>query len=180
METMDSEAITVQQELPSGNLGFVHLLAGAALVVVLLLTGWAYLQKHNLNNELVTVEANMAQVQAQLDKMTEQKLDSTVVAQNTIKQVKDTEIIWSEVLTRLLDATPVNVFYRSYTASMDGKLAVSVLTDSYDTAAQLISVLDQEDAFENVFVSSLSKGSASTGFDVVSFGVTFSVANNSK
>lgn len=177
---MNQDTLTVQQELPSGNLGFVHLLAGAALVVVLALTGWAYLEKHNLNKELVTVEANMAQIQSELAKMTEQKLDSTVVAQNTIKQVKDTEIVWSGVLTRLLDVTPVNVFYRSYTASMDGKLSVSVLTDSYDSASQLISVLDNEDDFEDVFVSSLTKGSASTGFDVVSFGVTFSVANNSK
>ena len=174
---MDTDAPTVQQGLPSGNLKFIHLIAGALLIGVLLLTGWAYFQKYSLNNSLAEAEAAIAEVQDTLDDMSEQKLDSVVIAQNTIQSVESSQIVWSEVLTRLLASTPIDVFYRSYSASMDGQMSVSVLTDSYDSAAQLIAVLDDENTFEDVFVSSLSKGSADAGFDVVSFGITFSVNN---
>ncbi len=176
---MDQGAPAVQQELPSGNLGFMHLIAAAALIVVLSLTGFAFIKKHNLTKDLIEVEADIVAVEDQLEEKAEQNLDSTVVAQNTIDQVEESQIIWSRVLVSLLDLTPVDVFYRSYSASLDGELSVSVLTDSYDSAAQLISKLDDENDFEDVFVSSLSKGSADAGFDVVSFGVNFSV-NNSK
>ncbi len=172
---MDSDRPAVHQELPSGNLNFIHLIAGVLLVGVVLLTSWAYFQKYNLNKALATTEIDLEEVQDALDEKSEQKLDSVVIAQNTIASVEESEIVWSEALTRLLKITPIDVFYRSYSASMDGQMSVSVLTDTYDSAAQLISVLDDDNTFGEVFVSSLNQGSADTGFDIVSFGITFSV-----
>jgi len=172
---METDVQAVQQELPSGNLRFIHLIAGVLLVGVMLLTGWAYLQKYRIAKAMAVVESDIEQVQDALDEKTEQKLDSVVIAQNTIEAVEESSIVWSSVLTRLLTVTPLDVFYRSYSASLDGQMSVSVLTDTYDSAAQLIALLDEDNTFEDVFVSSLTKGTAEAGFDVVSFGIVFSV-----
>lgn len=164
----------VRQEIPSGNLRFIHLIAMIALVAVVVLTGWAYFQKYRLNNAVEAVEADIATTQAQLDEMQEQNLDAVVVAQQVVSEVENA-IIWSDVVTDLIQVTPLDIFYRSYSASKDGRMSVNVLTDSYDSAAQLIAVLSQEELFQDVFASSLTRGSSDSGFDVVSFGLTFNV-----
>lgn len=164
----------VRQEIPSGNLRFIHLIALLALVVVIVMTGWSYLNKYRLNRSLASVEAEIAATQADLEEMESQRLDAVVVAQQAVDEV-DSAIAWSEVITDLITVTPLDVFYRSYSASTDGKMSLSVLTDSYDSAAYLLSILDEESMFTDVFSSSLTSGFSDSGFDVVSFGLTFNV-----
>lgn len=163
------------QDFSVGNVRLSHWVAGFIFVVVLVLTGWAHFQKIQLNKALVETEVQVNQVESQLDQMREQKLDAVVAAQAVIDEVKASSIQWSKVVIKLLDVTPLDVFYNSYNASVEGKMTVNALTDSYDSAAQLISVLDKESLFSNVFVGSLTKGDADSGSEVVSFGVTFNV-----
>ncbi|MDP2624654.1 MAG: hypothetical protein Q8P27_00535 [Candidatus Peregrinibacteria bacterium] len=164
-----------QNAIPSGNLQFSHLVAGLVVLVVVALTGWAYFQRYNLNNQISEVAGEIIQVEAELESLTEKQLDSVIIAQQTVDDLETSAIQWSEAVTNLLSVTPLDIFYRSYTASSNGKMSVSVLTDSYDSAANLISVLEGSDDFSEVFVSSLTQASDESGAGVVSFGVTFNV-----
>jgi Tfp pilus assembly protein PilN len=112
--------------------------------------------------------------QKQLDELKAENLDTLVVAQQTSTEVENS-IRWSQVVQQLLKVTPVNVFYRSYSASTDGKMTVSVITDSYSSAANLIAVLNKSTVFSNAFVASMARGSSDGGSQVVTFGITFDI-----
>lgn len=157
-----------------GNARLVHWIAGAVLAFVLIWTLWAYVQVVRTKGAIQKVAAQTQSVQAQLDQVKAQQLDAVIAVQQTVDQVRAGDIQWSGVLAKLLEVTPLDVFYRSYTASVDGKLTLSALSDDYDSAAQLISILNQTQPFTEVFTSSLTRGSAESGSEVVSFGVTLS------
>ena len=158
--------------LKVGNARLIHWIAGAVLAFVLLWTLWAYVQMVRTKGAIEAVAAQTQAAQAQLDQIRAQQLDAVIAAQQTADQVRAGDIQWSGVLAKLLEVTPLDVFYRSYTASVDGKLTLSALSDDYDSAAQLLSVLNQTEPFSGVFTSSLTRGSAESGSEVVSFGVT--------
>mgnify|MGYP001378084259 CR=1 FL=1 len=164
----------VRQEIPSGNLGFIHFIALFALGIVVLLTAWSYFSQYNLNKDIAAVQDDIELIESELTEMQNQNLDAVVIAQQTIEDV-ESSFVWSEVITELISVTPLDTFYRSYSASTEGKMSLSVLTDTYNSAAQLVAILDGADMFTDVFVSSLTSGSAETGFEVVSFGITFNV-----
>ena len=169
---MASQTETIQK--PMGLLQWISL---ALVVVMVLLSGWAYVQKSKVNKAIAATSVEINQAQKQLDEIREEQVDSIVLAQQTMERIEASAIVWSEVITDLISVTPLDIFYRSYNAASDGAMSVNVLTDSYDSGAQLISILDDEDEFTNVFVSSLTQGSSSGGGegDVVSFGITFNV-----
>lgn len=172
---MNLENSQPQSEFPVGNARLIHWIAGAVLGVVVLATVWAYFQVWSVKGNLKDVATQTEAVQAELDQIVAQKLDAVIAAQQVVDQVRAGDIQWSAILAKLLEVTPLDVFYRSYTASVDGNLTLSALSDDYDSAAQLLSVLNQTEPFGGVFTSSLTRGSAESGSEVVSFGVTLNV-----
>jgi Tfp pilus assembly protein PilN len=162
-------------EIPSGRFSFMHLVAIAAIGLVLALTAWTFVQKRSVEKDLLTVESNVSDVQSQLDALAEKELDEVAIAQEVISDVEENSVVWSDTILHLLSVTPLDIYYRNYSAAADGAMSVSVLTDSYDSAAHLIAVLEDDDSFVDVFTSSLSLGNSSAGGDVVSFGLTFNV-----
>ncbi len=169
---MDFETPQDDMPLRVGNARLIHWIAGGVLALVLVLTAWAYIQVARTKGALEDVKVQTQTVQAELDQIKAAQLDAVIAAQEIVDQVKAGDIQWSGVLVKLLEVTPLDVFYRSYTASVDGKLSLSALSDDYDSAAQLLSVLNQTPPFTGVFTSSLTRGSAESGSEVVSFGVT--------
>ncbi len=173
---MDLETpLSSDMPLKVGNARIIHWIAGAVLTLVLVFTAWAYVQVVRTKGALLDVKVQTQTVQAELDQIKAEKLDAVIAAQGIVDQVKAGDIQWSGVLAKLLEVTPLDVFYRSYTASVDGKLTLSALSDDYDSAAQLLSILNQTPPFTGVFTSSLTRGSAESGSEVVSFGVTLDV-----
>lgn len=167
----------MNEELPGLNhspLPLFSLVSALILAVVLVGTGWVFYKSYRLDASLAAVEKGLKSSQDQLDELKAEHLDSLVVAQETVKEV-EASIVWSQVVQQLLKTTPVNIFYRSYSASNDGKMSVSVVTDSYTSAANLISVLNQSKVFSNAFVASLARGSSDAGSSVVTFGITFNI-----
>lgn len=160
------------------NFTWIHLVSFLILGVVLVMTAWAAYQRYSFTSKIASIEAQVQEVDLQLSELGEQKLDAIVVAQQTVETIEQTQILWSEVVTHLLNITPLDVVYRSYSASSEGNMSVSVLTDSYDSAAQLISILNKDTQFGGAFVSSITKGSSESGSEVVSFGITFNVHKN--
>lgn len=156
-----------------GNLSMTHWLAGLVLVAVLGWTGWLYYQSQSLTDQVGSLQLEISETQSELDQLKEQSLDAVIVAQQTIDEIGASSIVWSEVLTHLQQITPVDIFYRSYSASADGRMTVSVIADSYDSAAALLSIFESDERFSEAFAASLTQGSTESGAGVVSFGLTF-------
>jgi Tfp pilus assembly protein PilN len=163
------------QDLPIGNVSLGPWVAGVIFVIVLALTGWTHVQKGQLNTALIDIEVETNLAEKQLSQMRDADLDAIVVAQGVINDVEAVSIRWSDVVSQLLEVTPLDVFYTSYSASVDGKMNLNAFTDSYGSAAQLISVLDRNPLFVDVFVPSLTQGSSDSGANMVSFGLAFNV-----
>ena len=157
------------------NIRLIHWISGLILVVILGLTGWSYFQKVQVNQAIASVQEQTQTVQGQLDKIEEQKLDAIIAAQEIVDRVDATSIKWSKVITNLIAVTPLDIFYRSYSAAADGRMNLSVITDTYDAAAHLISILDNDSQFSKPFVGSITRGTTETGGEVVNFGITFNV-----
>lgn len=168
-DVFDSKAIY------GGNLSLSQFLAVVVLLAVLAWMGWSYLERSNLNQAIATLQIEISDAEAQLEQLKAESLDAVIVAQQTVEQVEASAILWSEMIAHLEQITPVNVFYRSYSASVDGRMALSVLTDSYDSAADLLSIFEEDTSFGNAFAASLTQGSTDSGIGVVSFGLTFAV-----
>lgn len=152
-----------------------HVVSALVLLAMLLATGWVYFQRYRLDTALATTQQEVQSAEAQLVELQSQKLDAILVAQKTLDELEKNSIFWSKVITHLGSITPPNVFYRSYTASADGRMSLSVLTDSYDSAANLISILTQDAAYSDVFVSSLTQGNSQSNTPIITFGITFTV-----
>lgn len=163
------------QDFSVGRVRLTHWVAGLVLAAVLGWVGWAHVQKASLKKDLIDVERRTTEAEAQLAAMTSSQLDAVIVAKTVSDQVRSGAIQWSDVIVRLLKVTPLDVFYHSYSASVEGKMTVNATTDTYESAAQLISILTQDSSFSEVFVPSLTEGEADTGASRVSFGVTFNV-----
>lgn len=161
--------------LPGSSLKLSHIAAGVVVLFVLLLTGWSAYQRYSVQQSIKDVDSQISETNTALDEMRAKQVESIIVAAQTVDQVQARAITWSEVITQLLEITPVDIFYRSYSASNEGEMTVSVLATSYESAAQLISILDGEPTFSNPFVASLTQGFTDSGTGVVSFGVTFNV-----
>lgn len=156
-----------------GNLSMTHWLAALVLLGVLGWTGWLYFKSNALTDEVASLQTEISDTQSALDELKAQSVDSVIVAQQTVDQVTASSIAWSEVLTHLQQITPVDIFYRSYSASSDGRMTVSVIADSYDSAAGLLSIFESDTRFTDAFAAALTRGSTESGTGVVSFGLTF-------
>jgi len=164
-----------RSSLPGSSLRLSHLAAGAVVLFVLLLTGWSAYQRYSVQQSIDEVNSHIGETNTALDEMSSKQVESIIVAAQTVDQVQARAITWSSVITKLLEITPVDIFYRSYSASSEGEMTVSVLATSYESAAELISILEGEPTFSNPFVASLTQGSTDSGTGVVSFGVTFNI-----
>jgi hypothetical protein len=163
------------QDLDTPSFHWAHFVAFAATVVVLGGMAWTYFQHYRLETQLDDVQAQTRQTQAQLTELQSQKLDALIVAQEKVSKVNREAVQWSKVVATLLKVTPPNVFYSSYSASSEGRMALSVITDTYDSAANLIALLDKHNLFSEVFSSSLNRGLSESNQSLVTFGVTFKV-----
>ncbi|EKD93152.1 MAG: hypothetical protein ACD_28C00224G0003 [uncultured bacterium] len=163
------------QDLDTPSFHWAHFIAFAATGIVLAGMAWTYFQHYRLEAQLDEVQAQTRASQEQLVELQSKKLDALIVAQEKVMKVNQESIQWSKVVATLLKVTPPNIFYSSYSASSEGRMALSVVTDAYDSAANLIALLDKHNLFSEVFSSSLNRGLSESNQSLVTFGVTFKV-----
>ncbi len=130
---------------------FLHLISFVVFVAVLVYGGYTFITKAGL--------------------------ESSIVAGQLIEKIEADEVKWSEMLSTLLGATPLDIYYASYSGSESGSVTVSGLGDSYGSISGLISALSGQKAFKDVFVTSVA--SASSGdTEMVSFNMSFVYDDN--
>jgi Tfp pilus assembly protein PilN len=140
------------------------------LFILALLYGLFLLfQQYSLNRGIDKVNEQVGQVQTQIEVLRDDQIEELSVAQEVETEVETVAIYWSKVIAKLQDLKPVTVFFSSYSGSEDGSIQLSGLSDNYDSVADLISVLDASNDFEEPFVPSATLGSTSDGQEVVSF-----------
>lgn len=115
------------------------------------------------------VDTQMKEVEAEMQKLEADQIEHLMIASQAVEKINTVDVKWSEVLTLLLDATPDDLVYRSYSGNENGTVTTSVLAQSFNRVADLINILDNKPFVKNVFVPSVVKGTSPTNAAVYSF-----------
>ncbi len=126
-------------------------------------------QRYTLNRSVSTAQEQMEMVQSDMDALRAEQIEELFIAQEVKDAVDEQATLWSKVVRRIQDLTPVTVFFSSYSGSADGAIQLSGLGDSYGSVADVISALRDSDYFTDVFAPSVTLGTTSEGQEVVSF-----------
>ncbi len=85
-------------------------------------------------------------------------MEAVFKARKTLDEIEGTEIVWSQVIKKLLDTTPAEVLFRSYSGSEQGDILISALSPSFEAAAKAIKLLGEANDFGGVFAPTITKG----------------------
>lgn len=132
-----------------------------------------YFSKTSLGKDIAEADSSIADLEEQVSELEEQSLDEATVAQEVIALLEASEVLWSEVIGDLLEVTPLDIYYSSYSGNENGYVTVNALGDSYYAVADLIEVLADDSKFEDVFVPSVSSVSGGDEMVTFSFGFTY-------
>jgi hypothetical protein len=134
---------------------------------------YAYYLSQNsyLDSELETVNREVAEVQNQLNDLRSSETVSAQRGITALDSIENSEVLWSDVLSILnvivppdLSAKQPIVTFSSYSGTKDGALTFNGTTiastnvkKQLNDVADVIKVFEDNPAFENAFVPSVSK-----------------------
>lgn len=153
--------------------GLLTNMALLIFVVFVLYTIFLGVQKARLTGVVDRNGQQIVSLQTQIQDLQTKGVDRLSTIKSFFDTVQESEVIWSTVLQKLQEVQPLDVIFASYSGSDTGKISVSASTVSYESAANLLSVLDSSAYFSNAFIPSLGGAGLATGFNIVSF--TFSM-----
>lgn len=156
-------------QAPKGRLLSTVVIVVFAVVALYSLFLW--FERITAQRELKRLGEEIQNVETEIQKLEAQRIQELVVAQDTEDLVKSQAVVWSKVIRRLQDLTPVTVFFKTYSASLDGQLELTGLADNYEAVADVIRVFTESGDFDSVFAPNLAQGVSSDGATVVSFGL---------
>ncbi|MBT4384436.1 PilN domain-containing protein [Candidatus Peregrinibacteria bacterium] len=136
---------------------------GILYTLFLLATQW------NLNRDMNNIIEETADLEAKLAVFEEDQIGELFEAQQIVDKVEAEEVLWSQIVKKLQDITPITVFFSSYSTSDTGELSLSGLGDSYGAVSDVIAALEKSSDFTGVFVPTVTLGSTGDGQQVVSF-----------
>ncbi|OIP80079.1 hypothetical protein COW94_03390 [Candidatus Peregrinibacteria bacterium CG22_combo_CG10-13_8_21_14_all_44_10] len=151
---------------------FLHLISFVVFFAVLFYGAYTFISKSSLESSASDTDSQISNLEEQIVELEKQSLGAVTVAQQLIAQVEESEIEWSNVISRLLDATPLDIYYSSYSGSEDGVVTVTGMADTYHSVAGLVTALNAGSYFGDVFVSSVATATI-TDTEAVSFNLMF-------
>lgn len=149
-------------------------------VLFLLYSAFLFVKNMRVEKEIVRVGEESAAIESEIDSLKAKQIEELLNAENRVDSIRAGAVEWSSVVKKLQDLNPVEVFYKSYSASEDGSIKISAFADSYESVSSLISSLSDSDDFLDVFVSSASLGETSDGQSIVSFNIEIDSSPNSQ
>jgi len=159
----------IKKKFKSGGVGLLGAVIYFIFFLYLLFAGWVIFQKFTLEPSLVRSEQKIEEVKQEIEALEKKGVRTATNAQAVLTDIKNTEIQWSRVISRLITITPVNVFYRSYSINSDGSMTVSGIANDYVAVSNLVQILESSDEFEYIFVPSINIGSSSSGGSIATF-----------
>lgn len=158
-----------QYEAPGGRL--LSTLVIFVFVIVALYTGFLFFKQSSLNSEIERIATSKTDLETQINQLKTEQVQEVLAAQDLSEKVLAASIKWSKVVKKLQDLTPIGVFYKAYSATKDGSLAVSALGDTYSSVSSVISTIQNSKDFTDVFVPSVTLGATSEGNQLVTFSI---------
>lgn len=131
-------------------------------------------QQKQLDDQIVTVNAQVAQLKAQ-------NVEGQQYAKQWLAQLEKSEVRWSRVIKTLQDLMPVDTLtqkpriqFLSYSGSVGGKLTLSSQTaagsvDPYGDVSTILNVFNNSAFFKDAYIPSVSHALSQTGQDLLTF-----------
>lgn len=168
IEEVEEKEHSPKAPRPFSLLNFIFFLI---LLVVLGISGYSTVRQLSLNRAVDSVNSDILERQQKIEDSEAVTLHAVYFAQQADVYLKENAIIWSDVVSKLHDITPKELFYASYIGDENGKLTLQTITDSVLSASKIINLLNKSGHFQNVFVPALTKGVTSDGRSVVTFNI---------
>lgn len=152
-------------------------------VIVLVLTGaysgYLFWQKSASNSELKRVEKSLTDLQNQVLQFENKKVVQAINAKKTVNTLKDEMVQWSKVIKKVRATVPKEdsvplIDILSYSVSAGKTINMNAKTfpgteNPYLDVADLIKSFDDEGAFLETFVPSISAGLNDSGEEILTF-----------
>lgn len=158
---------------------FLLIIGVITVLVVGSYSGYLYWKKSSLVIEQQKIDKAFVQAQNDLVQYDGKQIDSAISAKQSITAIKDSVVEWSSVIRQIRATVPkgkdgplVNIV--SYSGASGHEISMNVKTvakseNAYLDIAKLINAFDNSEYFSNNFVSSISSGNDSNGYEILSF-----------
>lgn len=142
-------------------------------------TGYLFWKKSTLEVDAQRVEKALTQGKNDLVQFEGKSIDSAISAKQSLTTIRDGIVEWSEIIRQIRATVPkgedgplVNIV--SYSGASGHEVSMNVKTvakskNAYLDIAALIKAFDDSEYFKNNFVSSISSGNDSNGYEILSF-----------
>lgn len=160
----------------------VSLLLIVGIIVVILTgayTGYLFWQKSASNSDLKIVEKSLTDLQNQVLQFENKKVVQAINAKKTVNTLKDEMVQWSKVIKKVRATVPKEdsvplIDILSYSVSAGKTINMNAKTfpgseNPYLDIADLIKSFDDEGAFLETFVPSISAGLNDSGEEILTF-----------
>lgn len=139
---------------------FLHLISLLVFLVFVGYSAYVFVDKSSLEKDVAAADSDITNLEEQISELEEQSLDEATAAQAILDQAEEDEVLWSDVISDLIEVTPFDIYYSSYSGTDGGGFNVSALGETYYAVAGLIEVLEDENKFKEVFIPSVSLANA--------------------
>lgn len=164
-----------------GGSPLILILVGVAVVAVIGSAVFFSLQKAAVSGENDKIDAEIVSLKNEISLLEGEKVEAARTAQVFLAKIKEEEIIWSRVISRIQSLIPYDgttqeakVNFLSYSGAAGGKININATSrnttkDPLDDVAEVISVFNDSSYFKNAIIPSVSVGENDRGEKSASF-----------
>lgn len=164
-----------------GGSPLILIFAVIAVVAVIGASVFFSLQKAAVLGENDRLDTEIASLNTEIALLDSQKVEAARTAQLFLTGIKENEIMWSRVISRIQSLVPFDgttqqtkVNFLSYSGTTNGKININsqsrnTTKDPLDDVAEVISIFNDSSYFKNAIVPSVSVGENDRGEKSASF-----------
>lgn len=161
------------------RVSFLLYLGAAALLVVVIYSGYAFWQKSSTADQVAVLDKSIAEYQSKVTEKENAQITQAINAKQTVIDLKKGTVEWSKVINKIRATVPKDGVTSiaeiiSYSGSSSNEISLNMKTYSksenpYLDVAAVIKSFSDAKLFTDVFVPSISSGADQSGKNVLSF-----------
>lgn len=161
------------------RVSFLLYLGAAALLVVVIYSGYAFWQKSSTADQVAVLDKSIAEYQSKVTEKENAQITQAINAKQTVIDLKKGTVEWSKVINKIRATVPKDgvtpiAEIISYSGSSSNEISLNMKTYSksenpYLDVAAVIKSFSDAKLFTDVFVPSISSGADQSGKNVLSF-----------
>lgn len=141
-------------------------------VVFVGFTAYTSFKKAELEKEFAILNAEKSVLNEKLQDFQRDKVEEISTALTALEAVKLKNVKWSEAISLILQATPKDIFYKSFSGNGEGAVTITGTAPSFSRVGALIEVLKKKPFISSVFVSNALKGTNPSNASLYNFSLT--------